>query len=83
MACLLNYAGDGCYKAEGHSLGAGAQNGAGLFLDGANDRLKAGQDRWGLVAAFPTEEAETPATVRLPQLSIFIKPLPVTHDRGR
>ncbi len=41
VACLVDYAGDDCYKGADLSLGAGAQNGVGLFVDGAgNDRYE-------------------------------------------
>ncbi|MCG6878249.1 MAG: hypothetical protein LJE96_03750 [Deltaproteobacteria bacterium] len=33
-ACLVDYAGDDSYKADDLSLGAGAQNGMGMFFDG-------------------------------------------------
>ncbi|MCP4576716.1 MAG: hypothetical protein GY846_10585 [Deltaproteobacteria bacterium] len=34
VACLVDYAGNDCYKAGDLSLGAGAQNGMGMFFDG-------------------------------------------------
>jgi len=41
VACLVDYAGNDCYKAGDLSLGAGAQNGMGLFFDGeGNDRYE-------------------------------------------
>ncbi len=40
VACLVDYTGNDCYKAGDLSLGAGAQNGMGLFFDGA------GSDRY-------------------------------------
>ncbi|MCF8130069.1 MAG: hypothetical protein K9N10_16285 [Deltaproteobacteria bacterium] len=41
VACLVDYAGDDGYKAGDLSLGAGAQNAVGLFLDGeGNDRYE-------------------------------------------
>ena len=41
VACLVDYSGDDCYKSGDLSLGAGAQNGMGLFFDGqGNDRYE-------------------------------------------
>lgn len=41
VACLVDYTGNDCYKAGALSLGAGAQNGMGLFFDGeGNDRYE-------------------------------------------
>ena len=40
VACLVDYAGNDCYKASDFSLGAGAQNGMGMFFDGE------GEDRY-------------------------------------
>jgi hypothetical protein len=37
VACLVDYTGNDCYKAGDLSLGAGAQNGMGLFFDGEGD----------------------------------------------
>ena len=48
VACLLDFAGDDCYKGADLSLGAGAQNGVGLFLDGGgNDRYESGAGSLG------------------------------------
>ena len=41
VACLVDYTGNDCYKTGDLSLGAGAQNGMGLFFDGeGNDRYE-------------------------------------------
>ncbi len=48
VACLVDYAGDDCYEGADLSLGAGAQNGVGLFLDGeGNDRYESGAGSLG------------------------------------
>ena len=48
VACLVDYAGNDCYKAGDLSLGAGAQNGMGLFFDGeGNDRYESSEHSLG------------------------------------
>ncbi len=48
VACLVDYTGNDCYKAGDLSLGAGAQNGMGLFFDGeGNDRYESPESSLG------------------------------------
>ena len=48
VACLVDYTGNDCYQAGDLSLGAGAQNGMGLFFDGeGNDQYESPENSLG------------------------------------